>query len=101
MRPRRTAHDRQHHSPARRSLLLRVVPGPAVPVSGVVEAPGEMSSFSFLPFAAAFCSLLLAVLSVVRRKPSVATWCFCAGMIALCVDCVFTGFALRATQLAE
>ena len=60
-----------------------------------------MTLFLVLPFVAAFCSLLLAVLSVVRRRPSVATWCFFAGMIALCVDSIFTGFALRATQLGE
>lgn len=60
-----------------------------------------MRLFALLPFAAAFCSLVLAVLSVVRRKPSVATWCFFTGMIALSADSVLTGFALRATQLGE
>jgi putative PEP-CTERM system histidine kinase len=55
--------------------------------------------FLFLPFVAGFFSLMLAGVSLVRRKPSPATWCFFAGMTALGVDSVLTGLGLRATQL--
>ena len=54
-----------------------------------------------LPFAAGFFSLLLAVASLLRRKPSPATWCFFAGMTALGIDSIFTGLSLRATPLDE
>jgi putative PEP-CTERM system histidine kinase len=57
--------------------------------------------FFLLPFAAGFFSLLLAVISLLRRKPSPAAWCFFAGMVALGLDSVFTGLSLRATQLGE
>ena len=60
-----------------------------------------MSLFSFLPFAAAILSLLLAVASVLRKKPSPATWFFCAGMAVLGIDGLFTGLGLRATSLDE
>ena len=60
-----------------------------------------MTSSSFLPFAAGFFSLLLAVVSLLRRKPSPAAWCFFAGMAALGIDSVFTGLSLRATQLGD
>ena len=75
--------------------------GPLVPVAGVVEAPGAMNVFFQLPFVAGMFSLLLAGVSVVRRKPSPATWCFFAGMTALGIDSVLTGLSLRATRLAE
>jgi putative PEP-CTERM system histidine kinase len=58
-----------------------------------------VAPFSLLPFAAGFFSLLLAVASVLRKKPSVATWCFFAGMAALGIDSVCIGLSLRATQL--
>jgi putative PEP-CTERM system histidine kinase len=54
--------------------------------------------FALLPFAAACFSLLLAFASVLRRKPSPATWCFFAGMAVLALDSVFTGLSLRATE---
>jgi len=57
------------------------------------------SLFSVLPFAAAFFALLLAVASVLRKKRSLATWCFFAGMGLLGVDSVCTGFGLRANTL--
>ena len=50
---------------------------------------------------AGFFSLLLAGVSLVRRKPSPATWCFFAGMTALGIDSILTGLALRATQLGR
>ena len=55
--------------------------------------------FLLLPFIAGVFSLALAVVSLVRRKPSPATWCFFAGMTALGVDSILTGLALRATLL--
>jgi putative PEP-CTERM system histidine kinase len=54
-----------------------------------------------LPFAAGGFSLLLAFLSLFRRKPSPAGWCFFAGMVALGLDSLFTGLNLRATQLGQ
>jgi putative PEP-CTERM system histidine kinase len=57
--------------------------------------------FSFLPFAAAIFSLILAVASLLRKKPSLAKWCFFAGMAVLGIDSLFTGLSLRATQLSE
>jgi len=71
--------------------------------SAGAEAPAyaRMNLFSFLPFAAAILSLLLAVASVLRKQPSPATWFFCAGMAALGIDGLFTGLGLRATGLDE
>ena len=60
-----------------------------------------MTLFVFLPFAAAAFSLLLAVASLLRKKPSPATWCFFAGMAALAIDSVFTGLSLRAAELPD
>ena len=60
-----------------------------------------MTLFSFLPFAAAIFSLLLAFASLLRKKPSPATWCFFAGMAVLGVDSLFTGLSLRATELSD
>jgi putative PEP-CTERM system histidine kinase len=57
--------------------------------------------FVQLPFVAGVASLLLAGVSVVRRKPSFATWCFFAGMIALGNDSIFTGMILRGGDLGE
>jgi len=57
--------------------------------------------FFLLPFAAGLCSLLLAVISLLRRKPTAATWCFVAGMTALGADSVFTGLSLRAAQTGD
>lgn len=60
-----------------------------------------MTLFSFLPFAAAILGLLLAFASLLRKKPSLATWCFFAGMVVLGIDSLFTGLGLRATELSE
>jgi putative PEP-CTERM system histidine kinase len=46
-------------------------------------------------------SLLLAGMSLYRKKPSIATWCFFTGMIVLGIDSVLIGVALRATEVAE
>ena len=60
-----------------------------------------MTAFVQLPFVAGVFSLLLAVVSLVRRKPSAATWCFFTGMIALGADSILTGLTLRAGDAAE
>jgi putative PEP-CTERM system histidine kinase len=56
--------------------------------------------FSILPFVAAIFSLILAIVSLLRKR-SLATWCFFAGMVVLGVDSLFTGLSLRATELSE
>ena len=60
-----------------------------------------MTIFYVLPFAAALLSLLLAVASVLRKKPSPATWCFFAGMTVLSIDSLLGGVSLRATELPD
>jgi putative PEP-CTERM system histidine kinase len=53
---------------------------------------------SQMPFVAGGFSLVLAGVSLYRKKPSIATWCFFSGMIALGIDSVLIGVALRATE---
>ena len=60
-----------------------------------------MTLFFLFPFAAGFFSLLLAVVSLLRRRPTPAAWCFFVGMVVLGLDSLFTGLNLRATQLGE
>ena len=60
-----------------------------------------MTLFLFLPFVAGLSSLALAMASLVRRKPSPATWCFFAGMAVLGVDSILTGLGLRASGLGD
>ena len=60
-----------------------------------------MTLFSLLPFAAAIFSLSLAVLSLLPKRRSLATWCFFAGMAVLGIDSLFTGLTLRATEPFE
>ena len=61
----------------------------------------SLTVFSALPFAAAIVSLLLAVASVLRKKPSPATWFFFAGMAVLGLDSLFTGLSLHAVRLGD
>ena len=60
-----------------------------------------MTLFSFLPFAAAIFALLLALASLLRKKPSRVTWCFFSGMVFLGIDSLVAGLGLRATELSE
>ena len=60
-----------------------------------------MTPVSLLPFAAAASSLLLAAASVLRKRPSPATWCFFAGMAALSLDSVCTGMSLRTPEMTD
>lgn len=55
----------------------------------------------FVPFAAAICGVVLAFASLLRRKPSRATWCFFAGMIALSIDTLLTGLTLSAADAQD
>jgi len=57
--------------------------------------------FFFLPFAAGVSSLLLAAVSLVRRRPTVAGWLFVAGMATLGLESVFTGLSLRAARTGD
>ena len=52
-------------------------------------------------FVAAFVAVLLALASVLRKNPTIATWSFAAGMTALGADALFTGFALGADDLEQ
>jgi putative PEP-CTERM system histidine kinase len=54
--------------------------------------------FSLLPVVAGVASLLLAFLSLVRKKPSLATWCFFGGMVAFGVDSLLTGRGVHAAS---
>ena len=45
--------------------------------------------------------MFLALASVLRKKPTLAGWCFFAGMFVLAIDSLLTGFSLHATQLSE
>jgi putative PEP-CTERM system histidine kinase len=47
---------------------------------------------------AALFSAALALAALLRRRRSLATWCFFAGMSALAVESVFGGMALKATH---
>lgn len=60
-----------------------------------------MTSLLLLPFAAALFGTVLAVASVLRKRPSPATWFFFSGMLALAADSVITGFSLRVTEIDE
>ncbi len=60
-----------------------------------------MTVLGLLPFVAGGFSLLLAGVSLFRRRPSMATWCFSAGMVALGIDSLLTGLALRATRVED
>ena len=50
-----------------------------------------------LPFAAAVLAALLAFASLVRKAPTVASWCFAVGMLLLAADSACGGMALAAT----
>ena len=60
-----------------------------------------MTLFSLLPFAAAIFSLILAVVSLLPKKSSLARWYFFAGMAVLAIDSLFTGLSMQAIQLPE
>jgi putative PEP-CTERM system histidine kinase len=51
-----------------------------------------------LPFAAALVSILLAATALIRKRSSVAAWCFFAGMMAIGAENLCNGLALSATR---
>lgn len=54
-----------------------------------------------LPFAAAACSFLLALVSLLPSKSSLAKWWFFAGMALLGADAFVTGLGLRAVEPSD
>jgi putative PEP-CTERM system histidine kinase len=60
-----------------------------------------VTNFSFLPFAAAILSLILASVTLLPRKRSFARWCYFAGMALLGVASLCAGLALRADMPFE
>jgi len=60
-----------------------------------------MPLIPLLPFGAALFSIVLAFASLLRNRTSPAAWSFAAGMTALAVDSLLTGFALQATELSQ
>ncbi len=60
-----------------------------------------MTLFSWVPFAAAGIAMLLAVVSLLRQKPSFRTWLFFAGMMVLAIGSFLAGLGPRATQLPD
>lgn len=59
-----------------------------------------MAVFTYLPFVAAALGALVAIASLVRKTPSLATWAFFGGMLLLALDATCTGLGLRAAQAA-
>src|SRR5687767_11866821 len=56
---------------------------------------------SLIGFAAALASGALAVAVLVRRRNSVASWCFFAGMTVLAISALMESLGMRATDPAE
>jgi putative PEP-CTERM system histidine kinase len=57
-----------------------------------------MTLVLLLPFVAAALSAALGVVNLVRKRPSLATWCFFVGMVVLATESLFTGLGLRASS---
>ena len=60
-----------------------------------------MNSNSLVAFAAAVFSATLALAVVVRRRRSVARWCFCAGMITFAIEAAFDGLSFNGLRAEE
>jgi putative PEP-CTERM system histidine kinase len=60
-----------------------------------------MMFFPVLPFAAAILALLLALVSLLRKKRSLATWFFFAGMALLSIDSLLSALTLYATDSSQ
>jgi putative PEP-CTERM system histidine kinase len=60
-----------------------------------------MTPYALLPFAAALLSLLVAIASIMRKEPSLASWWFFGGMVLLAIDSLCTGLALGAATLPD
>lgn len=60
-----------------------------------------MTFFSVVPFAAAILALLLALTSLLRKKRSLATWLFFAGMALLSIESLLSALTLYVTDFSE
>src|SRR5215469_14260191 len=60
-----------------------------------------MTFFSVVPFAAAILALLLALVSLLRKKHSLATWLFFVGMALLSIDSLLSALTLSVTDASE
>src|ERR1700745_446085 len=60
-----------------------------------------MRFLSILPFAAGILALLLALASLLRKKRSLATWLFFAGMALLGIDSLLSALTLYVTDWSE
>ena len=57
-----------------------------------------MSIGEIIAYSAALFSCVVALLAIVRRQRSLATWFFTVGMFALAVDSLLSGLSLRAVH---
>ena len=57
-----------------------------------------MIFISSIPFVAAISAWILAFVSLLRQKRSIATWCFFAGMTVLGIDSLVSGLTLDVSQ---
>lgn len=57
-----------------------------------------MTVVALIAFVAGVFALALAAASLVRRRPTAATWLFVGGMLALAAESVFTAFAVSTTD---
>jgi putative PEP-CTERM system histidine kinase len=60
-----------------------------------------VNSRSALPFAAAFFCALVVLAAVIRRRHSIASWSFAAGMATLAIESLLAGVGLNAGTLDE
>ena len=60
-----------------------------------------MTFFPVVPFAAAILALLLALVSLLRKKHSLATWLFFVGMALLSIDSLLSALTLSVTDASE
>ena len=60
-----------------------------------------MNSRSALPFAAAFFCALVVLAAAIRKRHSIASWSFAAGMAALAIESLLAGLGLNASTLGQ
>jgi putative PEP-CTERM system histidine kinase len=66
-----------------------------------LRSQSDVLTLSLLSFAAALFSVVLALVGLLRKRPTPAAWLFFAGMTILGIDSMVTGLALRATRADE
>src|SRR5690606_2201324 len=79
--------------------LLRAVADSPLSGAAMAEASASLNLSALLAIAAGLCGVGLAALSLVRRRPSPATWFFAFGMTTLALDSVLAAFTLRARTM--